>query len=59
MAAMPKRSGKRKNAAAVALGRRGGLKSGKLRMTNLSPEQRSEIARKAALARWRKAKKKL
>jgi hypothetical protein len=33
-------------------GRRGGLKGGKARAAKLSPEQRSEIARKAARARW-------
>jgi len=48
---------KRKNPAAVALGRRGGLKSGKARMKLLTPEQRSEIARKAVMARWSKKKK--
>lgn len=38
--------------AAVALGRRGGLKGGKARAAKLSPERRQEIARKAALKRW-------
>ena len=33
-------------------GRSGGLKGGKARAAKLSPEQRSEIARKAAQARW-------
>jgi hypothetical protein len=37
---------------AVALGRKGGLKGGKARAAALTPEQRSEIARKAAKARW-------
>lgn len=41
-----------KNAAAVALGRRGGLKGGKARAAALTAEQRSEAARKAARARW-------
>jgi len=41
-----------KNPAAVALGRLGGLKGGKARAEKLSPEERSEIAKKAALARW-------
>lgn len=36
--------------AAVALGRRGGLKGGKARAAALTSEQRSEIARKAAAA---------
>lgn len=43
-----------KNPAAVALGRLGGLKGGKARAANLSKKQRSEAARKAALARWKK-----
>jgi hypothetical protein len=34
-------------------GRNGGLKGGKVRAEKLSPEKRSEIARKAAQARWR------
>jgi hypothetical protein len=43
-----------KNPHAVALGRLGGLKGGKARTKKLSPEQRTEIARKAAQARWKK-----
>jgi hypothetical protein len=43
-----------KNPAAVALGRLGGLKGGKARADKLSPEQRKEIAQKAAQARWKK-----
>jgi len=43
-----------KNPHAVALGRLGGLKGGKARATKLTPEQRKEIARKAAQARWGK-----
>jgi hypothetical protein len=35
-----------------ALGHKGGLKGGKARAEKLTPEQRKEIARKAALARW-------
>ena len=42
-----------KNPAAVELGRHGGLKGGRARAAKLTPEQRSEIARKAAAARWR------
>ncbi len=38
--------------AAVALGRRGGLKGGKARAAKLSAKKRSEIAKKAARARW-------
>ena len=37
-------------------GRRGGKKSGKARMAKLTPEKRSEVARKAAAARWSKKK---
>jgi hypothetical protein len=43
-----------KNPAAVALGRLGGLKGGKARAKKLTPEQRKEIAQKAARARWGK-----
>ncbi len=43
-----------KNPHAVALGRLGGLKGGKARAEKLTPEQRKEIARKAAKARWKK-----
>jgi hypothetical protein len=42
-----------KNPAAVELGRQGGLKGGRARAEKLTPEQRSEIARKAARARWK------
>ena len=45
--------GEGKNPAAVALGRLGGQKGGKARAATLTPEQRSEIAKKAAQARWR------
>jgi len=41
-----------KNAAAVALGRKGGLVGGKARAKKLSPKRRKEIAKKAAAARW-------
>lgn len=34
------------------LGRAGGLKGGKARAAALTPEQRSEIAKKAAAKRW-------
>jgi hypothetical protein len=43
---------KRKNPAAVALGKRGA----KARMKKLTPEKRSEVARTAVMARWAKAK---
>jgi len=48
---------KKKNLAAVALGRLGGLKGGAARAKVLTPEQRSEIARRAVMARWKKEKK--
>ncbi len=41
-----------KDPAAVALGRRGGLKGGRARADKLTADQRSEMARKAAAARW-------
>ena len=44
-----------KDRAAVELGRKGGLKGGRARADKLTPEQRSEIARKAAQARWGKS----
>lgn len=43
-----------KDPAAVELGRKGGLKGGAARAAKLTPEQRSEIARKAAAARWQR-----
>lgn len=46
-----------KNPAAVALGRRGGLKGGPARAAKLTPKRRSEIAQKAAQAHWAKVKK--
>jgi len=45
-----------KNPAAVALGRLGGMRGGKARAASLSAKDRKAIAKKAALARWRKAK---
>jgi hypothetical protein len=39
---------------AVELGRRGGRKGGRARAESLSSEQRSDIARRAAAARWEK-----
>jgi hypothetical protein len=47
---------KEKNAAAVALGRLGGLKGGKARAERLDPEYRKKIAKKAAMTRWTKVK---
>jgi hypothetical protein len=43
-----------KDLAAVLLGRKGGLKGGKARAEKLSRDERSSIAKKAALARWGK-----
>lgn len=43
-----------KNPAAVALGRLGGLKSGRVRTERLSSARRVEIAKKAVVARWRR-----
>jgi len=45
-------SGPDKDPAAVALGRKGGLKGGPARASKLTAERRSEIARQAAAARW-------
>lgn len=39
---------KRKNPAAVALGKRGG----KARLKKMTAEERTEVARMAAIARW-------
>ena len=47
---------KKKDPAAVALGRRGGKKGGPARAAKLTPEQRSASARKAVQARWARAK---
>ena len=44
-------------AAAAALGRLGGLKGGVARAKSLSAKRRSEIAKKAAAARWGTGKK--
>lgn len=46
-----------KNPAAVALGKLGASKGGKARAEKLSDEQKSEIARKAANARWEKKRR--
>ena len=47
-----------KNPAAVALGKLGGSKGGKMRAARLSSEQRTAIAQQAAQARWAKVKAK-
>lgn len=41
-----------KDPLAVELGRRGGLKGGKARAASMTPEERSEAARRAARKRW-------
>ncbi|MCC8997311.1 MAG: histone H1 [Nitrosomonas sp.] len=43
-----------KKKAAIESGRRGGLKGGKSRAEKLTPEERADIARTAAEARWKK-----
>lgn len=47
-------SGPEKNPAAVALGRLGGQKGGDARAKTLDSSRRSEIAKTASKARWRK-----
>ncbi len=41
-----------KNPAAVELGRLGGKKGGKARAASMTPEERTESAKRAAAARW-------
>ena len=48
------RSGK--NADAVERGRKGGQVGGKARAESMTPEQRTDIAKKAAGGRWEKPK---
>ena len=48
----PELTPEERHAAAVALGRLGGKKGGPARMKKLSKKRRSEIAKKAAQARW-------
>lgn len=52
----PKPKKKRKNPAAVSLGRLGGKKGGPARAEKLSKARRRAIGRKGAKARWGKAK---
>lgn len=52
----PEEPEREKDPAAVALGRKGGLKGGKARAAKMTPEERSEAARKAVKARWAKKK---
>ena len=44
---------KGKDPAAVALGRKGGLKGGKARAEKMTAEERTKAAKKAAKARWK------
>ena len=41
-----------KDPVAAELGRKGGLKGGKSRAANLSPDRKTQIARRAANKRW-------
>ena len=50
--AVPEITEEAKHAAAVALGRLGGKKGGPARAKRLTTNERSEIARRAAKARW-------
>jgi hypothetical protein len=52
-AAPPETTVDGKDPAAVALGRKGGLKGGKARSESLTAKRRVEIAKKAAKARWK------
>ncbi|MBC7469779.1 MAG: histone H1 [Ramlibacter sp.] len=45
---------KQAESARAMVGRTGGLKGGAARAAKLTPEQRAEIAKKAAAARWKK-----
>jgi len=45
----------RKDPIAAELGRRGGQKGGRARALSLTPEQRREIAQRAAAARWQRS----
>lgn len=53
---MAVKGAKKKDPAAVALGRKGGKKGGPARAAKLTPNERSESARKAVQARWTKSK---
>jgi len=45
---------RKKNPAAVALGKLGGMKGGRARAAKLTQQERTEIAQRAAKARWGK-----
>jgi hypothetical protein len=57
IAAMPRP--KKKNPAAVALGRKGGKKGGPARAASMTAEERSESARRAVAARWERYREKM
>jgi len=52
--AEPEPEGRAKNPAAVALGKLGGPKGGKNRWKGVSAKKRTELTRKAAVARWKR-----
>lgn len=52
--APPSKADEGKDPAAMALGRKGGLKGGRARADSLTPEERKKIAQEAAKKRWRK-----
>jgi hypothetical protein len=52
--ALKEETGPAKDPAAVALGRKGGLKGGPARAKKLGKKKLKEAAKKAAKARWRK-----
>jgi hypothetical protein len=55
---MKQMAGKKLSADALEFFRNQGKRGAKARLKQLTPEQRSEIARKAAAARWGKKKPK-
>lgn len=57
MARSRKKKQEKKDPAAVALGRKGGLKGGKARAQKMTAEERSLSSRNAANVRWAKEKK--
>jgi len=52
--APPSKADEGKDPAAVALGRKGGLKGGRARADSLTPAERKKIAQSAAKQRWKK-----
>jgi hypothetical protein len=54
----PELTAEERSELARKLGRLGGLKGGKARAAKMTPKERSEAARKAALVRWRKSAEK-